>query len=118
MKKILIVDDEASYRMSLAAQLKLKGWGVFEAEDGMMGLEMAAQHKPDVILSDVQMDIMNGFLMVERLKEDPATASIPVVMMTSAAQAAGAWKSDIAVDYLEKPFTLVKLLEVLGKIVK
>ncbi|MGH2567369.1 MAG: response regulator, partial [Bacteroidota bacterium] len=89
MKKILIVDDEVSYRMSLAAQLKLKGWGVFEAEDGMMGLEMAAQHKPDVILSDVQMDIMNGFLIVERLKEDPATASIPVVMMTSAAQAAG-----------------------------
>ncbi len=46
MKKILIVDDEASYRMSLAAQLKLKGYGVVEAEDGMMGLGMAQQHKP------------------------------------------------------------------------
>lgn len=118
MKKILIVDDEPSWRMSLASQLKLKGWGVVEAEDGMMGLEMAQQHKPDVILTDVQMDVMNGFMMVQNLKDDPATASIPVIMMTSAAQAAGAWKSDIAVEYLEKPFTLVKLLEVLGKVVK
>ena len=118
MKKILIVDDEESWRKSLAAQLKLKGWGVIEAEDGMMGLEMAQQHKPDVILSDVHMDVMNGFLMVEQLKEDNATAAIPVIMMTGAAQAAGAWKSDIAVDFLEKPFTLVKLLEVLGKVVK
>ncbi len=79
---------------------------------------MAAQHKPDVILGDVQMDVMNGFMMVERLKDDPATASIPVIMMTSAAQAAGAWKSDIAVEYLEKPFTLAKLLEVLNTVVK
>ena len=118
MKKILIVDDEDSWRKSLAAQLKLKGWAVIEAEDGMMGLEMAQQHKPDVILSDVQMDIMNGFLMVERLKDEAATASIPVIMMTSAAQGAGAWESNMAADYLEKPFTLVKLLEVLGKIVK
>jgi CheY-like chemotaxis protein len=118
MKKILIVDDEPSWRMSLAAQLKLKGWGVLEAEEGMMGLEMAQQHKPDVILSDVQMDVMNGFMMVERLKEDPDTASIPVIMMTSAAQASGAWKSDLAAEYLEKPFTLVKLLEVLGRVVK
>ncbi len=118
MKKILIVDDEPSWRMSLAAQLKLKGWGVLEAEDGMMGLEMAQQHKPDVILSDVQMDVMNGFMMVQNLKDDPDTASIPVIMMTSAAQAAGAWQSDLAAEYLEKPFTLVKLLEVLGRVVK
>ena len=118
MKKILIVDDEESWRKSLIAQLKLKGWGTFEAEDGLMGLEMALQHKPDVILSDVQMDVMNGFLMVERLKDDPATASIPVIMITGAAQAAGAWNSNIAVDYLEKPFTLAKLLEALNKVVK
>jgi CheY-like chemotaxis protein len=118
MKKILIVEDEASFRMSLAAQLKLKGWGVIEAEDGLMGLEKAAQFKPDVILSDVQMDNMNGFIMVEQLKEDPTTESIPVIMMTSAAQAAGAWKSNIAVEYLEKPFTLKKLIEVLETIVK
>jgi CheY-like chemotaxis protein len=118
MKKILIVDDEDSFRKSLASQLKLKGWAVAEAADGMEGVDMAARHKPDVILSDVHMDNMNGFIMVEELQQYPATASIPVIMMTSAASAAGAWNSDIAVEYLEKPFTIVKLLEVINKVVK
>ncbi|HEY4613502.1 MAG TPA: response regulator [Bacteroidota bacterium] len=118
MKKILIVDDEDSYRMTIGSQLKLKGWAVVEAEDGMMGLEMAEKHKPDVILSDVQMPNMNGFMMVEALKQEPATSGIPIIMMTSAAQAAGAWESDMASGYIEKPFTLIKLLEVLGKVVK
>ncbi len=118
MKKILIVDDEDSFRKSIGSQLKLKGWGVFEAPDGMTGLDLAEQHKPDVILSDVHMDIMNGFIMVEELKQNPATSEIPVIMMTSAAVAAGAWNSDIAVEYLEKPFTIAKLLEVLAAVVK
>ncbi|HAL55961.1 MAG TPA: hypothetical protein DCP63_05685 [Bacteroidetes bacterium] len=118
LKKILVVDDEASFRKSIASQLKLKGFGVFEAEDGLMGLEIATKHKPDVILSDVNMDNMNGFMMVDELHQDPSTASIPVIMMTSAAQAAGAWNSDVAVEYLEKPFTIAKLLEVLGRLLK
>jgi len=112
------VDDEDSYRMSIGSQLKLKGWAVIEAEDGIMGIEMAEKHKPDVILSDVQMPNMNGFMMVEALKQEPATSGIPIIMMTSAAQAAGAWESDMASGYIEKPFTLIKLLEVLGKVVK
>jgi CheY-like chemotaxis protein len=118
MKKILVVDDEDSFRKSLASQLKLKGWAVAEAADGMQGVDMAARHKPDIILSDVQMDNMNGFMMVEELLQYPATASIPVILMTSAASAAGAWKSNIAVEYLEKPFTIIKLLEVIDKIIK
>jgi CheY-like chemotaxis protein len=118
MKKILIVDDEDSFRKSLASQLKLKGYGVVEASDGFEGVEMAGKFKPDVILSDVHMDNMNGFMMVEELQQFPATASIPVIMMTSAAAAAGAWNSNIAVEYLEKPFTIAKLIEVIGQVVK
>lgn len=118
MKKILIVDDEDSFRKSLASQLKLKGWAVAEAADGMQGVDMAARHKPDIILSDVQMDNMNGFMMVEELQQYPATASIPVILMTSAASAAGAWNSDIAVEYLEKPFTIAKLLELINIVLK
>lgn len=118
MKKILIVDDEDSFRKSLASQLKLKGWAVAEAADGLEGVDMAARHKPDVILSDVHMDNMNGFMMVEELQQYPATASIPVILMTSAASAAGAWNSDIAVEYLEKPFSIVKLLDTIGRVLK
>jgi two-component system chemotaxis response regulator CheY len=118
MRKILIVDDEDSFRKSLASQLKLKGWAVLEAADGLEGVDQAGSHKPDIILSDVQMDNMNGFMMVEELQQYPATASIPVIMMTSAASAAGAWNSAIAVEYLEKPFTIAKLLEVINQVLK
>jgi len=118
VKKVLIVDDEDSYRMTIGSQLKLKGWAVIEAEDGMMGLELAQEHKPNVIISDVQMPNMNGFMMVEALKQEPATANIPIIMMTSAAQAAGAWQSDMASGYIEKPFTLAKLLELMNTVVK
>lgn len=118
MRKILIVDDEESFRKSIAGQLKLKGFAVFEAADGLQGVDMAARHKPDVILSDVHMDNMNGFMMVEELQQYAATSAIPVIMMTSAASAAGAWNSDIAVEYLEKPFTIVKLLEVINLVLK
>jgi len=118
MKKILIVDDEDSFRKVLASQLKLKGWAVLEAMDGLEGVDLAGAHKPDIILTDVQMDNMNGFMMVESLRQFPATASIPVVMMTSAAAAAGAWNSDMAVEYLEKPFTVAKLLEVINQVLK
>lgn len=118
MKKILVVDDEASLRKGIVATLRTKGYVTLEAQDGSIGLELATQHKPDLIVSDVYMDNMNGFMMVEALQEDPSTAAIPVIMMTSAAQAAGAWKSDVAVEYLDKPFAMSKLLEVIEKVLK
>ncbi len=118
MKKILIVDDENSLRKGIVMSLRSKGYMTLEAEDGAVGLELATSHVPDLIISDVYMDNMNGFVMVENLKEDPVTANIPVIMMTSAAQGAGAWKSDIAVEYLEKPFPMPKLVELVEKILK
>lgn len=116
MKKILIVDDESSLRKGIAVALRSKGYMTLEAEDGAVGLDLAINHKPDLVISDVYMDNMNGFVMVENLKEDPETAHIPVIMMTSAAQGAGAWKSEIAVEYLEKPFQMPKLVEVVERI--
>jgi len=118
MKKILIVDDEKSLRKGIVMSLRSKGYMTLEAEDGAVGLELATSHVPDLIISDVYMDNMNGFVMVENLKEDPVTANIPVIMMTSAAQGAGAWKSDIAVEYLEKPFSMPNLVELVEKILK
>jgi len=118
MKKILVVDDEESFRKAMAAQQKLKGFVVIEAADGLAGVELATKYKPDVILSDVQMDNMNGFMMVEQLQEDPKTASIPVILMTNATAAAGAWNAGVAVEYLEKPFTIAKLMEVISQVVK
>lgn len=118
-KKVLIVDDEEPIRKSISVILYLnRGFEILEAEDGLVGLEIAKKHKPDLIISDVVMDNLNGFMLLESLKEDPDTAKIPVIMMTSPAKNAGAWKSGAAVEYLEKGFTLDELLVIVDRILK
>jgi CheY-like chemotaxis protein len=110
-KKILVVDDDEPVRKSISVALKLKGgFETLEAEDGLIGLELAKQHHPDLIISDVVMQNLNGFLMLETLKEFPETADIPIIMMTIEAQKDRDWKTGAAVEYLAKGFTLDELL--------
>ncbi|HEY6951865.1 MAG TPA: response regulator [Bacteroidota bacterium] len=111
MKTILVVDDEASMRKSIVVALNAKGYKTIEAEDGLEGLSLAAAEQPDLVISDVNMDNMNGFMMVEQMRDNPDTASIPVIMMTGAAQGAGAWEASSDVQYLEKGFAMSKLVE-------
>ena len=113
--KILVVDDEPAQRKVIAAALKQKGYETLEAEDGLQGLEQARAEKPDLIISDVYMDNMNGFMMVETLRQDPEFETIPVIMMTSAAQAAGAWQSEEDIEYLDKGFAMPKLLSMIER---
>jgi len=116
MKTVLVVDDEASMRKSIVVALNAKGYKTIEAEDGMEGLSLAAAEQPDVVISDVNMDNMNGFMMVEQLRDNPDTALIPVIMMTGAAQDAGAWEASADVEYLEKGFSMQKLVETIEKV--
>ena len=118
MKTVLIVDDEPTFRKALAASLKVRGYNTMEAEDGMMGLDFAAKYRPDVIVSDVNMDNMNGFMMAEGLMAEPMTAKIPVIMMTGAAQAAGAWQAEAKITYLEKGFTTQQLINAIESVTK
>jgi len=116
MKTILVVDDEASMRKSIVVALNAKGYKTIEAEDGMEGLSLAAGEQPDVVITDINMDNMNGFMMVEQMRDNPDTSLIPVIMMTGAAQGAGAWEADSDVEYLEKGFTMAKLVETVEKV--
>jgi CheY-like chemotaxis protein len=118
MKKVLIVDDEESFRKTIVASLVSKGYQAIEAEDGMAGLDTATEQRPDLIISDVNMDNMNGFMMVEMLQQNPKTAKIPVIMMTGAAQAAGAWNSTAEVIYLEKGFAMPELIAAVDSLLK
>ena len=118
MKTVLIVDDEPAFRKALAASLKVRGYNTLEAEDGMVGLDFAAKYRPDVILSDVNMDNMNGFMMVEELMAEPLTAHIPVIMMTGAAQEAGAWQSEANITYLDKGFSTQQLISSIESVTK
>ena len=116
-KKVLVVDDEEAIRKSVGFALYLnRGFEIVEAENGLIGLDIAQKQKPDLIISDVIMDNMNGFMMLESLRNDPETAHIPVIMMTSFATSAGAWKSGGAVEYMEKGFSVEDLLTAVDKI--
>ena len=118
-KKILVVDDDEAVRKSISIALRLKGgFETLEAEDGLNGLELAKQEVPDLIISDVVMENLNGFLMLETLKEFPETANIPVIIMTHLAQSDREWKTGAAVEYLSKGFTLDVLLEKVNSILK
>ena len=117
-KKVLVVDDDNAFRVAVIRALKDEGYTIFEATDGADGLEKATKHTPDVIVSDVYMPNMNGFMMVEELQKNGTTSKIPVIMMTGVAQGAGAWSSVAAVEYLEKPFSLDALVKAVKKVLK
>lgn len=80
---ILVVDDEEQNRDLLRDPLEAKGYEVIEAENGFVALEKIAERAPDVILLDVMMPRMDGFELCRRVKKNPATAAIPILMVTA-----------------------------------
>jgi signal transduction histidine kinase/DNA-binding response OmpR family regulator len=85
MPRVLIVDDQRIPRITVGAALQEAGHEVITAEDGPSGIDRARAWAPDVIVLDVHMPGMDGFAVVERLKEDPVTAPIPVIFLTATA---------------------------------
>ena len=112
MKKIIIVDDDADMRTGISSILKMNGFAVIEADNGMDALDMISAQKPDLIISDVTMPNMNGFMLREALKSNPETVNIPMIMISGYAKDAGAWGTDSGIDYLSKPFSFDELMAV------
>jgi len=83
MKKILLVDDMAIFREPIAAVLRHSGYDVKTACDGREGLALARQCRPDLILLDMAMPTMDGLRCLQALRQDPATARTPVIMLTA-----------------------------------
>lgn len=82
-KKILIVDDEPGIVRLLALRLKVKGYEVFEAFDGLQCVEIAKEEVPDLILLDIKMPVMDGITAFEKLIQMDITKKIPVIFMTA-----------------------------------
>jgi chemosensory pili system protein ChpA (sensor histidine kinase/response regulator) len=82
-KKILVVDDNRTIKMLLEKRLAAEGYRVVTASDGREGLAAAAREMPDLILSDVDMPVMDGGEMVSKLKASFRTSHIPVIFLTS-----------------------------------
>ena len=108
MKKILVIDDEASLREMMLLVLRQRGFEVTEASDGESGIEQARKELPDLILCDVNMKRVGGYQTLSALRSEPATVSIPFILMTGLADQAGMRQGMElgADDYLSKPFTI------------
>ncbi len=108
MKKILVIDDEEWLREMIQLALRQKGYEVIEAENGEVGIEKARKNLPDLVLCDVNMEKVDGYLTLSSLRGDPSTAAIPFILMTGLADNAGMRHGMElgADDYLPKPFTI------------
>ena len=108
MKKILVIDDEEWLREMVQMALRQRGYDVVEAENGSVGIEKARKELPDLILCDVNMEKVNGYLTLSSLRNEPTTAAIPFILMTGLADNAGMRHGMElgADDYLPKPFTI------------
>lgn len=82
MARILVIDDDPSIRGLLSEYLQGNGHQVFSAEDGAHGIGMAVQRRPDVVILDIDMPVLDGHSTMRVLKTDPKMSEIPVVVMT------------------------------------
>src|SRR5579862_3443450 len=108
MKRILVIDDETWLREMVHMALEQKGFEVLEAENGAAGIEAARKVLPDLILCDVNMEKVDGYLTLSSLRSEAATASVPFILMTGLADHAGMRHGMElgADDYLPKPFSI------------
>ena len=111
-KKILIIDDEKEAQELLMEILKAEGYQLFTAGDGLTGLETAKRVRPDLILLDILMPQMDGLLVQEQIREDPAIAKVPIVFITAKSSVDSAHRAVTAgaSGYIEKPFEVKRLL--------
>ncbi|MEI6446035.1 MAG: EAL domain-containing protein [Nostocales cyanobacterium ELA583] len=112
MNTILIIEDEPQIRKNIQQILDLEGFATITAEDGLEGLDMAEKHQPDMIICDVMMPNLDGYGLIEALRQKPLTADIPFIFLTAKAE-----NNDLrqgmelgADDYLIKPFKADELI--------
>ena len=114
MAKILVVDDEPHVVELVAFNLRREGYTVVSANNGASALVSVEQERPDLIILDIMMPIMDGIQVAETLKANEATRDIPIVMLTAKAQDADILEGLVAGAevYLPKPFSPLELSRV------
>lgn len=112
MNKILVIEDQPQMRKNLVTILVMENFDVVSAENGRVGIELARQQTPDLVICDVMMPDLDGYGVLKALRELPATADIPFIFLTAKGD-----KSDVragmnlgADDYLTKPVVREDLL--------
>jgi len=121
-EKILIVEDEATTRTLLVAQLTKAGYQVFQAEDGVAGYQLAKTIKPDLIIADILMPQMDGNEFMKKLRESEFGKNVLFIVLSARTQMKDYFEMMKADDFISKPFQEDDLLErvdrVLGRLRK
>lgn len=112
MSKILVVDDEKNIRLVVGKSLEKAGYDVYYAVDGVEAVDKANEINPAIVLLDLRLPKMNGFLVLEALKSDTATEDIPVIILSALSEEDDVQKaiSSGAEDFLVKPISQSDLL--------
>jgi len=112
MKKVLLIEDNDNIRLNTAEILELSNYDVIMAENGVIGVAMAIEHKPDIILCDIMMPMLDGYGVLHAVQKHEAIKNTPFIFLTARTE-----RSDIrkamemgADDYITKPFTGTELL--------
>ena len=115
---VLVIEDDPDQRRFLERMLAGSGWRVVAAADGEAGLLVAAEQRPDAIVLDIMMPRLNGYQTCRRLKADPATSAIPVIIATTKDQPADEfWAKEVGADaFLAKPLDIRDLLDLLNRL--
>ena len=111
--KVLVIDDEPNIVQTLQDRLEMNEYDVITGGNGKEGLKLAIEHRPDVILLDVIMPIMDGHEMLEALRKQPGGDHPSVIMLTARSQTQDIARANACGidDYIVKPFDLSELLE-------
>ncbi len=119
MKNILSVDDSASIRQMVKLTLCAAGYNVIEAADGAEGLAAARSKPVDVVITDLNMPVMDGLTFIREVRKLPAYMGVPILMLTteSDAQKKSQAKAAGATGWITKPFQPQQLLDTLKKVI-
>jgi two-component system alkaline phosphatase synthesis response regulator PhoP len=111
MTKILVIEDEKGVQDNVIDILELEGFKVIAADNGLLGVLMARAEQPNLIICDIMMPELDGYGVLEQLRQDPTTATIPFIFLTAKAEVVDLRQGmeSGADDYLTKPFTPLEL---------
>ena len=111
-KRILVVEDQEDNRVILRDLLSTAGYQLIEATNGQEGVELAQKERPDLILMDIQLPVIDGYEATRRIKGDAALGAIPIIAVTSYALSGDEAKARMAGcdGYVTKPFSPRQLL--------
>jgi two-component system, cell cycle response regulator DivK len=120
MAKILVVEDNEINRDMMVRRLQRRGYTIVTAVDGQQGVDMTHSEKPDLVLMDMSLPVLNGWDATRQIKGDPDVKNVPVVGLTAHAMVGDRDQALQAGcdDYATKPVEFEKLIELINRLIK